>query len=49
MYVIFYVHGIVCFISGMLNQVLYPILGMKWLVIIVQSVAFLASIFIILI
>lgn len=49
MYVIFYIQGAVCFLAGILNQTLYPILGLKWLVIIVQSFSTLASFFIILI
>ena len=49
MYVIFYVQGVVCFLAGTLNQVLYPIFGLKWLVIIVQSCSAVACIFIILI
>jgi hypothetical protein len=49
MYVIFYIQGAVCFLAGTLNQVLYPILGLKWLVIIVQTFSTLACFFIILI
>lgn len=49
MYVIFYIQGVVCFLAGTLSQVLYPILGLKWLVIIVQTFSSLSAFFIILI
>ena len=35
-YVIFYINGACLIVAGMINQVLYPILGMKWLIIIFQ-------------
>lgn len=35
-YIIFYINGACLIVAGIINQVLYPILGMKWLIIIFQ-------------
>ena len=49
MYIIFYANGVVCIVSGVINLWLYPKLGLKWLVIIVQCIAITSALFILLI
>jgi len=49
MYIIFYANGCICFVSGAINLLLYPKLGLKWLVVIVQSIAITSALFIVLI
>jgi hypothetical protein len=45
-YVIFYINGACLIVAGMINQVLYPILGMKWLIVIFQCGTIFSSLFI---
>lgn len=49
MFILFYANGIVCIISGQLNLVLYPRLGLKTLVIWMNSIGIVATSFIIMI
>jgi hypothetical protein len=49
MYILFYANGVVCIVSGFFNMWLYPILGMKMLIIWTDSVGLLATLFLILV
>ena len=49
MYILFYANGVVTIISGYLNLILYPLLGLKYLVLIVGSFGVVAQLFLILI
>jgi cation transport ATPase len=46
-YLLFYINGIVCIVSGQINLLLYERLGMKVLVLIVQAITVLSSAYII--
>ena len=48
-YLIFYMNGLTLFISGVMNQILYPIFGMKYIILIFQCGTIFSSIFICLI
>lgn len=48
MYILFYANGVVAIISGYINLMLYPKIGMKWLLISTDSVGIIATLFIIL-
>ena len=49
MYIIFYANGVVCIISGQINLMLYGRLGMKVLILIVQSISIVAATYIVLV
>ena len=49
MYVLFYANGVVCIISGFINLLLYPKLGLKWLLVFTSIFGILSSLFMILI
>lgn len=49
MYILFYANGVVCIISGQINLLAYPRLGLKWLVVITQITAIISSSYIILV
>ena len=49
MYIIFYANGFVCIVSGQINLLLYPKLGMKTLVLIVQTISIFVGTYIVLV
>lgn len=42
-FILFYANGLVCIVAGNINLVLYPRLGLKWLIVCTQSVAILSA------
>lgn len=48
-FILFYANGVVCIISGQINLFLYPLMGMKWLIISVQIITLIAASYIVLV
>lgn len=48
-FILFYANGVVCIISGQINLFLYPLMGMKWLIISVQIITLFAASYIVLV
>lgn len=48
-FILFYANGVVCIISGQINLYLFPLMGMKWLIISVQTITLIAASYIVLV